>query len=140
MIDEKMSKREIDRGLTAICAWCEHLHNARRGKVWTCGRSDCGGPLVGRAFPDYKGPMEGRLSSFCFLCGESADAAVEINGGMLGVCNRKGPEGETCLDKFMRLLRREDNVIVKEQFVPVVGGGKTELSSVGGGVDGGKQT
>jgi hypothetical protein len=74
-------------------------------------------------FPMYKGIMEGKLHTFCFICGRDADAAVEIGGRLLGVCNRQGPNGETCVDKLKLILMRQ-GVVAKERVVPVVNGGR----------------
>lgn len=128
MIDEKVAQAEIEVGLSAVCAWCEHFHNGRRDGMVSCGKN-CGGPSVGMSFPEYKGPMDGRFATFCFICGKEADSAIEIGGRMVGVCNRKGPGGETCFDKFKILIQRIPNrkVVVKERVVPVVSGEKNEV-------------
>jgi hypothetical protein len=120
MITEHMAKIEIDTGLSAVCAWCEHWHNGkgRRGMA-SCDVAGCGGPSVMRSFPMYTGPRYSDLHSFCFICGKEAEACVEMNGRMLGVCNRMGPENETCMDKLRNMLKRR-RVIAKETVVPVV--------------------
>lgn len=131
MITAQKVMRELSTGISAVCAWCDHYHNAvdraeARGIEVVCGM-DCGGPSVSRGFPAYKGIMEGQLATFCFICGRDADAGVEIGGRMLGVCNNMGPGNETCMDKLRRLLARQ-RVIAKENVVVVVNGGKKELA------------
>ena len=124
MITAEMAKREIAMGLSAICAWCEHFHDAKlRGEMISCGKRDCGGPSKNRAFPQYKGPISGKLASICFICGEEADAGIGIGGGVIGVCNRKGPGGETHLEKFKGMITEPGKrLVVNEVVVPVVGG------------------
>lgn len=121
MITAQMVIDEQSAGLSAVCAWCEHWHEAKsRGDAITCGHPSCGGPGVGRGFPDYKGPMEGNLGQFCFICGRGADAGVEIGGRVLGVCNGVVTGGTTCLQKLKGILARQ-RVVVREFAVPVIG-------------------
>jgi hypothetical protein len=122
MITAEMANVEIEIGLSAVCAWCEHWHNAKeRGDIASCGMR-CGGPVSGMGFPRYKGPVEMVLASFCFICGKSASAAVEIFGNTIGVCDRMGPGNETCKDKMIAMLNRRGNISVKEHLVPIIGG------------------
>lgn len=73
-----------------VCSTCEH-HKIATGKgLHTCAM-DCGGPLVGGAFPMYKGPLAGNLPNWCMICGIRSDAAIRVqaNGidkGFVGVC------------------------------------------------------
>jgi len=116
---------QVDRaikmhGMSAVCAWCLKYWNARghddaNSSSWQCqATKPCGGPMQGMAFPEYEGPMKGKLASFCYICGGPPDAAVDIGGkGMLGVCNKKRRSGETCMD----LLRDQlNNPGVKRTF------------------------
>lgn len=116
MIDNEMAAIEIGTGLSAVCAWCEHWYKSKdRGKTTMCGKG-CGGPLSGKGFPLYKGPMNGMLHTFCFICGKEAQAAVEISGRMIGVCKRVGPGDEKCIDK-MRSILSGRAVVVNEMVV-----------------------
>ena len=121
MITYENARAEIEAGLSAVCAWCEHWHNQRvtNGEM-ACGMA-CGGPSVGKGFPLYKGPMIGNLNRICFICGESPDASVEIDGRHIGVCNRMGPHKEACVDKLRTILSGLKNVVVRERVVPIVG-------------------
>lgn len=124
MITAEMAERLIDTGLNAVCAWCEHYHDALDrpgGGMVSCGK-DCGGPAMGRAFPRYKGPMEGYLYAFCLICGKSSDATLDIGGRSLGICNRQCSDGATCMEKIKGVLARK-KVVVKERVVPIVGDG-----------------
>ena len=117
MINEKLAKIEIKTGLSAVCAWCEHYHNGKKeGKV-CCGKKECG-LLYG--FIKYKGPMESRLASFCFICGKNSESVIEIKGRMVGICHGMGPNKETCFDKFRSILHgNQKGVIVNEIVVPI---------------------
>ena len=122
MITDEMAKMEIAVGMSAVCAWCEHWHNAKlRGERVKCGLP-CGGPVSGKSFPMYKGPMAGKLHMMCFICGEEAEVGLNWKGGFIGVCNRMGPMGETHLDKFKRMISgASQKIVAKEITVPVVG-------------------
>lgn len=62
---------------------------------------DCGGPIAGRAFPLYEGPLNlATLASHCFRCGQGplraslGDKIIEMPadpGRMLGICKRHLP-------------------------------------------------
>lgn len=99
MIDEARVQWAIKSGLSAVCANCLHYwrrqENAPVARPYeqfkpaeaACGHDGCGGPIRDRAFPDYDGPLKGRLASICFICGGEPDATVEMHGrGYLGVC------------------------------------------------------
>lgn len=116
MLSETMVKKQIDGGVSAVCAWCEHYWvRLRDGGTPGCQQPDCGGPLSGKAFPRYKGPRP-HLASYCFVCGTEADMAVEFTGrGSVGCCTGH----ESLLRKM--IARDGQSVVVKERLVPVVG-------------------
>jgi hypothetical protein len=121
MLTEAMVQREIDTGLSAVCAWCLHYWEARgraKGTPFACGAGGCGGPSQGRAFPRYNGPRPNK-ASYCFICGRDADMAVEFHapdaGGMVGCCAAH----ERMLK--MVLANRRAQLVVKERLVPVIG-------------------
>jgi hypothetical protein len=115
MLSEKLIQREIDSGLSAVCAWCEHhWATLRDGTTPGCQQTDCGGPLKGRAFPRYKGPRAD-LASYCFICGKDADMAVQIDGkGFIGCCDSH----KTLMMETFK--RKGGAVVVKERVVPLV--------------------
>jgi hypothetical protein len=115
MLNEKIIKLEIENGLSAVCAWCEHhWATLREGATPGCQQKDCGGPIKGRAFPFYKGPRP-NLASYCFICGQDADLSVEFSGrGHVGCCAIH----EVQLRKM--LSRSGHPVVVRERIVPVV--------------------
>jgi len=118
-----MAKREIEAGLSAVCAWCEHWHNGKdQWTVTKCGQMECGGPGANpaMAFPKYKGPWQNNLIKLCFICGEEPDAAVEIHGkGFLGVCKKHIVPLKRMLDRPGGKPRTGPLPVVKEKFVPV---------------------
>jgi len=118
MLDKVKAEQAVKSGLAAICAWCEHYWIARDLKPENhsgCVRYECGGPLAHKAFPSYKGPWSPK-AKFCFLCGKSADAMVDIHHhGELGVCGEH-------IQKLKELLAEKGKkVVVREEVVPVVG-------------------
>ena len=119
MLTAEMAKREMETGLSAVCAWCEHWHSGKffDGRAG-CLRSGCGGPggRPPRAFPQYKGPLQGQLASICFICGKDADASVEFHGGkgMIGVC-----DAHTVILKKLLLMHGGRSPVVSERWVAV---------------------
>jgi len=121
MLDKVKVGQAMESGLAAICAWCEHYWEATDQKPdghSGCVLKDCGGPLLHRAFPRYKGPWSPK-EKFCFICGKHADAAAEIGRtGMVGVCNEH-------MEKLKSLLTSRKPVTIRERVVPLIGGGET---------------
>jgi hypothetical protein len=75
--------------LAYICRMCEHMGAADDKGLDDCGKENCGGPLVGRNFPDYKGPLSQILRDMCFCCGAESEQLLEVDGKeALGVCHR----------------------------------------------------
>lgn len=101
MIKNPNAEELIRSGMSFVCAWCEHLWRVfaqNEGKEANCGMK-CGGPMAHDVFPKYKGPLEGQLAKFCFVCGKDADAGVDIGGkGMIGVCSGHIPQLKEMLD------------------------------------------
>lgn len=128
MLQKEQVDLAIKGGMSAVCAWCLKYWNARehdkKAVAWRCQSSKpCGGPMQGMAFPEYEGPMQGRLASFCYICGADADAAVEIHGkGIVGVCNN-ARAGKTCME-MLRDQLSNPRVVRKfeEKTVPLVSG------------------
>lgn len=73
-------------GFSIVCASCRHLHRGRARKRDGCNKPQCGGPFVGRDFPDYDGPITD-FTRWCFVCGEpSKFAAIAESGKVFGLC------------------------------------------------------
>lgn len=76
-------------GFPISCASCEHFHNAQKTDAPDCGRLlSCGGPIFGRTFPDYKGPLTPEaFASLCLICG-SQDISFHALAGLrrFGLC------------------------------------------------------
>jgi len=70
-VDFVRAKQEIDNGLAAVCAMCEHYYENPEPSVLreVCRGLACGGPSSGGDFRGYKGeiPRE-RFKTFCFVC------------------------------------------------------------------------
>jgi hypothetical protein len=89
MLDAAKAVQAIQSGLAAICAWCEHYWDATDNKPEGhsgCVMYECGGPIVHKSFPLYKGPWNPKVK-YCFICGKNADAMAAVHHqGALGVC------------------------------------------------------
>jgi hypothetical protein len=75
----------MGKGLPITCASCFHLNTA----VWKCDRKDtCGGPMVGRDFPDYEGVLNrDRFQERCLVCGGGAlSHSMLIGTTRFGLC------------------------------------------------------
>lgn len=118
MISREIAIQAIEGGLAAICAWCEHYHTQASQHVnekFRCGKR-CGGPGADTpmAFPLYKGPMAGRLTAMCFVCGGDADAAVDVGGdGMVGVCEQHISLLRKMLARFGKKVNVKERKVVE---------------------------
>jgi len=114
MIDFEAADKKIKDGWAAICCMCEHFweHKDKFGHQ-NCGR-ECGGPIVQKAFPYYKGPWTNK-TAFCFVCGGSSNASVEIGrSGVIGVCDEH-------VESIKRMLRSSPkDVVIREEGVPLL--------------------
>ena len=64
-------KEAVASGLPVTCATCNYYHEARLKGLPGCGKMACGGPIIGRDFPDYKGQItKEKLNSICLICGD----------------------------------------------------------------------
>jgi hypothetical protein len=78
-------------GFSVTCATCEHLKFAWDTDAENCGKTiTCGGPVFGRGFPDYKGPLSTQaFEKLCLVCGdENADYLVLGALRRFGLCSR----------------------------------------------------
>ena len=73
-------------GLPITCSTCPAYY-AGNGR---CGKKSCGGPVFGRDFPDYSGPIPRRsFAERCLVCGEGAiKALLMVNTTRFGLCAR----------------------------------------------------
>lgn len=105
MTQEELSK-VLASGVVFVCAMCDRFWWGMANKTDGCEAAvkgnPCAGPLGRMAYPEYKGPLEGNLHSFCFICGVPSDAGIEVLGkGIVGVCRKHlhvidwyGPKGK----------------------------------------------
>ena len=115
-------KQALIEGFTFACATCTRLHEAMARKLEGCMalhmKRACVGPFGGGSYPEYKGPLEGQLANYCFVCGSKSDGAVGVREKsglkLIGVCSGHmdrltdtGPPGER--PKFLT-----------HEFLPVV--------------------
>jgi len=84
-------------GFSFVCAMCVKLHAGKEARGTTdwrlveCLGEDCGGPMGGRGYPEYRGPLGAvNLPQYCWRCGRDADAAVESikDQRMVGSCEK----------------------------------------------------
>lgn len=62
----------VKKGYPITCSTCEHHHAAVAIGNPTCGKFSCGGPILNRNFPDYKGQIaRTRFETICLMCGSS---------------------------------------------------------------------
>lgn len=97
MLDEKKVREEMRLGLSFICAMCENWHSAVDiGMVDDDGDrvclkyKTCFSPISGGSFDYYCGPLPDVLK-FCYICGGSADKAIEPMvpmGKRVGCCTK----------------------------------------------------
>jgi hypothetical protein len=76
-------------GFAFVCACCTRLTSGSSVvRETNCGMTDCGGPLRGRSFPMYQGPMSRQsMATLCFRCGVKAKWLIQTaDGGYLAVC------------------------------------------------------
>ena len=68
----------MSQGAPVTCATCRHFHEGNM----RCGKPNCGGPGVGRDFPDYDGPIpRERFVERCLVCGgENIEFHIALGG------------------------------------------------------------
>jgi len=76
-------------GFPITCATCEHLKAAFDANAVDCGKTlTCGGPIFGRSYPDYVGPLQqNHYDKLCLKCG-SPNVDFHVYGGIrrFGLC------------------------------------------------------
>ena len=64
----------MKQGAPIVCATCRHFHEGNM----RCGKTECGGPGVGRDFPSYDGPIpRENFIERCLVCG-GAEVRVHV--------------------------------------------------------------
>lgn len=82
-------KAEIVSGLVFICAYCERYWQGKDKGLDGCGRLDCGSPMYGRMFEQYKGPFEKMgICCICYVCGKKRQYKITRyeNLKVIGLC------------------------------------------------------
>lgn len=94
-ITDAMVARVMAKGVGWICAHCEHFWWGLSRGVPMCrivfqkGQDACGGPIVGRTFPEYRGPLSRSIfPDRCFVCGDEATCGIQVRGSkeLIGAC------------------------------------------------------
>lgn len=86
---QKSAEAALRGGYPITCATCEHLKTAFDTSAPDCGKTlTCGGPIFGRSYPDYVGPLrQEHYDRFCLKCG-SPSVDFYVHGGIrrFGLC------------------------------------------------------
>ena len=94
-IDPEDVAAAMRAGFSFVCSMCVKLHagkeahGTRDWKMVQCLGNECGGPMGGRGYPEYHGPLGAvNLPRYCFRCGREPDAVVESHKDrrMVGAC------------------------------------------------------
>lgn len=87
---EKRLRLYRSQGYPIFCASCTKLPEGLGRGLKNCGyTSTCGGPLAGKDFPDYQGPIPNdKKATICLICGHSQIVCqLAMNGKRaLGLC------------------------------------------------------
>lgn len=88
---ERAQRAVVVDKLAFPCALCVRWWTAVDKGESSCGRLSCGGPALGRTYPEHSGPLErSDWSGFCFICGcPDRLTAVHVPGAerRLAVCS-----------------------------------------------------
>jgi len=88
MIQPEKVATALKTGLCFVCALCEkYWEGIDRGSHTCLSQGNCGSPIRGNEFDEYKGPLT-ELASKCFVCGNQSDFGVTVRGKwkIIGVC------------------------------------------------------
>jgi len=91
---QEAAEAALKGGYPITCATCEHLLAAFTADAPDCGQMlTCGGPIFGRDYPNYVGPLQKEhYDKICLKCG-SPNVEFFVFGGIrrFGLCfNHKG--------------------------------------------------
>ncbi len=86
---QEAASAALKGGFPITCATCEHLKTAFDTDADDCGKMlTCGGPIFGRSYPDYVGPLRSEhYDRLCLKCG-STEVAYHVYGSIsrFGLC------------------------------------------------------
>ena len=86
---QQAAESALKGGFPITCATCEHLKTAFDSDADDCGKMlTCGGPIFGRSYPDYIGPLKiDQYDKICLKCGSPAvDFHVYGSVRRFGLC------------------------------------------------------
>ena len=85
----KAAEEAMRMGFPLTCASCDHLHNAWAKNLPDCGKTaSCGGPIFGRNYPDYLGPLPRQaFEKVCLICGDgNVEFHAVVGQSRFGLC------------------------------------------------------
>lgn len=86
---QNTAEAALKGGYPITCSTCEHLKDAFDSNASDCGHNlTCGGPIFGRSYPNYVGPLRPETyDKFCLKCG-STTVDYHVYGGLkrFGLC------------------------------------------------------
>lgn len=91
-MNQDLARKLMERGYAFVCAHCAKLHRQAARGLAMCEMAlsarECGGPMVGKAFPEYEGPLtRDTIADLCFRCGKPSENLVQVGGtGFVGAC------------------------------------------------------
>ena len=93
IVADSIKKEESDRarsvGFGFVCSMCMKLHASDWKNTKGCVGVSCCGPIGGKDYPEYIGPLEGVFHLYCFACGKenpSNIVSVKDSSRLIGVC------------------------------------------------------
>jgi len=98
MIDPKRVAESEAKGLAFVCRLCERWYEGEdlgledvEGDAVCASKDGCCSPISGGSFHKYRGPLEGHLAKYCYVCGkENPEKALEAQmagGKRVGCCD-----------------------------------------------------
>ena len=92
MIPPELVAHARAQGVVFTCAMCVNFWRAQAAGLSECRPllpGPCSGPLRGRDYPHYEGPLKGHLHNACFVCGEKPTGVLRPKDGQfIGVCDK----------------------------------------------------
>lgn len=91
-MNQDLAKKLMQMGYAFVCSHCAKLQRPAAKGIRACEAAnsikECGGPLSGKAFPEYEGPLtRDAIADLCFRCGKQSSNLVQVGGtGFVGAC------------------------------------------------------